>query len=330
MQAERVDRAKPIHAEQVADHRTGPGRRSSAPPAAESEALHHRDSAGVGHLVDAASAAGRVQRAPVLEGATAPGPQPALPRIQAAPETVIRRKAPSGWDGGDESTMKPDHYGGFSYDLVNDALDTLDLDVQRPIADLWATKALSSGMVGLGPIRSTYKSSYDRDADAFSVSQDVPLIAPLVVHAHISPTDEVAYDGGVNLKWAHDEGGSKAGTIPRSIGEGLIGVDAARLHWEANPDHDRAEEDAEDILVGMAIADLFDETKAAKEEAARRKLEAKDLINWGYKNTKDMPKYQAEVKKAKAAQKAGSEDRMNKLIQIIRDAKTRKESKAKQ
>jgi hypothetical protein len=79
------------------------------------------------------------------------------PRQAAA--SPIQLKAPAGWKDDDVTTWEPDVHGGFDYELVTDAFTTLDLDANRKIADRWAGKALTSGLVGLGPVRSTYKSS---------------------------------------------------------------------------------------------------------------------------------------------------------------------------
>lgn len=294
--------------------------RRRASPTAEAAPVAGGD--GVGALLQAAPAAPRVQRAPVV-----PPPMPATgvaPRIRRAGGAVIRRKTPSGWDTADPSTWDPDTYSGFSKELVKDALDTLDFTTQRALADKWAKKALANGLVTLGSIRSTYKSSYDQDENAFSVSQNVPGIPHLVVHAHISSTDEVAYDGGVNLKWAQDEGGNKADNIPRSIGEaGLIDVDAARAHWESNSDHD-----AEEAKAKLA-RELFAAKAAAKAAAAAKKQEMADLIKWGWANTKDKIKFGKYLNKAKQAQGKGNESRMEKLLGVIRDAQAKAMAKAK-
>lgn len=238
----------------------------------------------------------------------------------------IQLKAPAGWKDDDATTWEPDTYTGFDYTLVSDALSTLNLDAQRSLADKWATKALATGLVGKGPVRSTYKSSYDQDADAFSVSQDVPQIDQLVVHAHISPTDVVALDGGVNLKWKHDEGGKKAANVPSSTGSAIIDVATARAHWESNPDHDRAEEDAEDRAIGLAIFNLFDTSKEEAEQkaAAERAKRESDtrLVNWGWANTIDKTKYGERLKAAR-----DDPERFEKFLEVIRGAQARRAAK---
>ena len=245
----------------------------------------------------------------------------------APPAAHIQLKAPAGWKSDDATTWEPDTYTGFDYTLVSDALSTLNLDAQRPLADKWATKALATGLVGKGPIRSTYKSSYDQDADAFSVSQDVPQIDQLVVHAHISPTDVVALDGGVNLKWKHDEGGEKAANIPSSTGSAIIDVATARAHWESNPDHDRAEEDAEERAIGRAIFNLFDTSKedAERKAAAEKAKKESDtrLVNWGWANTIDKIKYGKRLKAVR-----DDPERFEKFLEMIRDAQARHAAKA--
>lgn len=271
----------------------------------------------VAKLVDRAAGDTRIRRSPAHQSADSAATL--ADRIRPSAATVIRRKAPTGWDTNDQTTWEPDHYGGFSYQLVNDALDTLDVDGQRTIADRWANNALHNGLVGLGPARSTYKSSYDKAADAFSVSQDVPMIPKLVVHAHISADDVVAYDGGVNLKWAHDEGGLKAANIPRNIGETLIDVVEARKSWDANPDHDQEEAKAQ------AERDLFAQQAAAKAEATRKTAETKDMINWGWANTKDRVKFGKYLDRAK---KDSTGKRMEEFVDVIRNAKARREAAA--
>lgn len=246
-----------------------------------------------------------------------------------APTAAIQLKAPAGWKQDDATTWEPDAYGGFSYELVNDALSTLDLDVNRDVADKWATKALDNGLVGLGPVRSTYKSSYDQEANAFSVSQDVPWIDQLVVHAHISPIDVVALDGGVNLKWKHNEIGRKAANVPSSLGSNIIDVAAARAHWESNPEHDRAEEDAEDYATGQAIFELFDTSKQdaidkAAADAAKKESDTQ-LVNWGWANVKpEKRKQYGDMLKAAR----GSAATFEPFLQMIRDAQARKAAKA--
>jgi hypothetical protein len=271
----------------------------------------------VAELVDRAAGDTRIRRSPVQQSSDLAATL--ADRVRPSAATVIRRKAPSGWDTNDQTTWEPDHYGGFSYQLVNDALDTLDVDGQRAIADRWANNALRNGLVGLGPVRSTYKSSYDKAADAFSVSQDVPMIPKLVVHAHISADDVVAYDGGVNLKWAHDEGGLKAGNIPRNIGETLIDVVEARKSWDANPDHDQEEAKAQ------AERDLFAQQAAAKAEAARKTAETKDMISWGWANTKDRVKFGKYLDRAK---KDSTNKRMEDFLDVIRNARARRQGGA--
>ncbi len=245
---------------------------------------------------------------------------------------TIQLKAPAGWDNGDRSTWEPDFYNGFSYTLVSDALSTLDLNTERETANKWATMALNNGLVGIGPVRSTYKSSYDQAADAFSVSQNVTGLDKLVVHAHISPTNVVALDGGVNLKWAHDETGYKAANVPSAIGSSIIDVATARKHWETNPAHDQAEkdaQDAEDLAVGEAIFNLFDTSKdeaikAAALEKAKKDSET-ELVNWAWKAT---------IKKKEFGQKLAEAKldpvKYEKFLQMLRSVKARKEKEAAQ
>lgn len=237
----------------------------------------------------------------------------------------VQMKKPDGWDDDDESTWSPDHYDGFSFQLVTDALDTLDLDANRPIANQWASMALNKGLVGSGDIRSTYKSSYDLDPDAFSVSQNVPMLDPLVVHAHISPDDEVALDGGVNLKWKHNEGGDKAANVSADIGSEVIAVAPAREHWTNNPEHDKAEADAIEKLEFKKKADLEKAEKAKAE--AEAKASEKEKIDWGWKHLREKGVESNFKVYSKLLEKARKKPAtMNKLLGKIEAAMEREES----
>lgn len=138
----------------------------------------------------------------------------------------------------------------------------------------------------------------------------------------------MALDGGVNLKWKHDEGGNKAANIPQAIGSKIIDVPTARAHWEKNPKHDEAEEDAEDRAVGLAIFNLFDTSKQDaidKAAAAKAKKESyTKLINWGWANTIDRDKYGPALKAARK-----TPEKLEKFLQMIRDAQARKVAKEK-
>ena len=116
------------------------------------------------------------------------------------PQTEVQR-TPEGWDKADEETMKPAFYEGkgHSYGLINEALNELNLDddKERKIANQWGKFAIDHGYVGKGPVKSTYKSTYDYAPNDFSVSQNVPLLDTFVVHAHIKSDDTVALDGAM-------------------------------------------------------------------------------------------------------------------------------------
>jgi hypothetical protein len=171
----------------------------------------------------------------------------------------------------------------------------------------------------------------------------VPNLKHFVVHAHISPTNVVATDGGVNLKWDHHEIGQKASAIPEDIAKTLIDVPVARDHWENNPNHDQAELDAEEFATGAAIAALFgpdqaeidaqkakaEADKAAAKAAAKAQKDEESMLKaWGWKNTNNIDKYRKVLMSAEQKRKDGDEGKFNNLMQHIREAKAKAEAKA--
>ncbi|MDG1411985.1 MAG: DUF4157 domain-containing protein [Acidimicrobiales bacterium] len=237
--------------------------------------------------------------------------RPDFASVPAVAGSVIRRRQPSGWRADDESTWVPTHYSTIDCSLVADALETLDLGSNPKEGVAWAEVALMKGLVGRGPIRSTYKSSYDQEPDAFSVSQEVPNISQLVVHGHIKGDNALAVDGGVNLKWAHDEGGQKASPVEEGKAAELIDVSRARAAWEAHPEHDQAEAAAKAKLSEKA-KEQDAKAKKKEDEAAKEKRE-RALLRLGWRDARDKPAFGQRLKEAQGAANGGDRDLLDAL-----------------
>jgi hypothetical protein len=172
------------------------------------------------------------------------------------------QRTPEGWDKTNEDTMKPAFYEakGHSYGLINEALKELNLDddKERKIANQWGKFAIDHGYVGKGPVKSTYKSTYDYAPNDFSVSQKVPMLDTFVVHAHIKSDDTVALDGGVNLKYSSNEGGMKAANVPADSAKEVIDVESAKKEWFSDANRERRQ-DVEERYLFWKMDELFKE-----------------------------------------------------------------------